>query len=164
MRSGAVPQGLAAIAQAISAAGAVPDIQIGHAGRKASANRPWEGDDHIPNDAPGGWQTISPSAIAFGGGLPKVPAEMTLDDIVRVKADFVASAVRAREVGFKWLELHFAHGYLAQSFFSVHANTRTDAYGGDAEGRGRFLLEACARCATVAGAPAAHRAFRRDRI
>jgi 2,4-dienoyl-CoA reductase-like NADH-dependent reductase (Old Yellow Enzyme family) len=134
-------EGMAAIAKGIKSAGAVPGIQIGHAGRKASANRPWEGDDHIPNDAPGGWQTIAPSPIAFGGNLPKVPTEMTLDDIARVKADFVAAAIRARDAGFEWLELHFAHGYLAQTFFSVHGNQRTDAYGGDAEKRGRFLLE-----------------------
>jgi 2,4-dienoyl-CoA reductase-like NADH-dependent reductase (Old Yellow Enzyme family) len=132
---------MAVIAAAIKSAGAVPGIQIGHAGRKASANKPWEGDDHIPNGAPGGWQAISPSPIAFGGNLPKVPTEMTLDDIARVQADFVSAAIRARDGGFEWLELHFAHGYLAQSFFSVHANTRTDAYGGDAERRGRFLLE-----------------------
>lgn len=134
-------EGLAAIAHGIKAAGAVPGIQIGHAGRKASANKPWEGDDHIATDAPGGWETISPSAIAFGGGLPKVPREMTLADIERVKADFVSAAVRARAAGFEWLELHFAHGYLAQSFFSVHANQRTDGYGGSAANRGRFLVE-----------------------
>ena len=134
-------EGLARIARGIKAAGAVPGIQIGHAGRKASANRPWEGDDHIPLDDPRGWETISPSAIAFGGGLSRVPREMTLADIERVKDDFVAAARRAKEAGFEWLELHFAHGYLAQSFFSIHANQRTDRYGGDATGRGRFLLE-----------------------
>lgn len=134
-------EGMATIAAAIKQAGAVPGIQIGHAGRKASANKPWEGDDHIPDSDPRGWQTISPSPIAFGGNLSKVPTEMTLDDIARVKADFVATAKRARDAGFEWLELHFAHGYLAQSFFSVHANLRTDLYGGDAAGRGRFLLE-----------------------
>ncbi|MET0292240.1 MAG: NADH:flavin oxidoreductase/NADH oxidase [Steroidobacteraceae bacterium] len=136
--------GLARIVRGIEAAGAVPGIQIGHAGRKASANRPWEGDDHIPDGDPLGWETISPSAIAFGGGLPKVPREMTLADIERVKADFVAAARRALAAGFKWLELHFAHGYLAQSFFSAHANRRTDAYGGDALRRGRFLEETLA--------------------
>jgi len=130
--------------QAIKAAGAVAGIQLGHAGRKASANRPWEGDDHIPEGDPRGWQTISPSALAFGGGLPKVPREMTLQDIARVRADFVAAAVRAREAGFEWLELHFAHGYLGQSFFSVHANQRTDAYGGSLENRARFLRETLA--------------------
>jgi 2,4-dienoyl-CoA reductase-like NADH-dependent reductase (Old Yellow Enzyme family) len=136
--------GLADIVTAIKAGGAVPGIQIGHAGRKASANLPWEGDDHIAAGDPRGWETISPSAIAFGANLPKVPKEMTLADIGRVKADFVSAAKRALEAGFEWLELHFAHGYLAQSFFSVHANQRTDAYGGSFENRSRFLLETLA--------------------
>jgi 2,4-dienoyl-CoA reductase-like NADH-dependent reductase (Old Yellow Enzyme family) len=74
---------------------------------------------------------------------------MTPDDIARVQADFVAAAKRALAAGFEWLELHFAHGYLAQSFFSVHANRRTDQYGGDAEGRGRFLLETLAAVRAV---------------
>jgi 2,4-dienoyl-CoA reductase-like NADH-dependent reductase (Old Yellow Enzyme family) len=134
-------EGMARIAASIRAAGSVPGIQIAHAGRKASANRPWEGDDHIPSDQPFGWDTIGPSAIPFGQGLPKVPKEMTLDDIARVKADFVAAAKRALAAGFEWLELHFAHGYLAQSFFSPHSNKRTDQYGGDFAGRSRFLLE-----------------------
>ncbi|EXJ12418.1 NADH:flavin oxidoreductase/NADH oxidase [Nitrincola nitratireducens] len=133
--------GMAAIAQGIKAAGAVPGIQIAHAGRKASANRPWEGDDHIAEDDPRGWQTLAPSAIAFGANLPKQPQKMSIEDIQRVKADFVASARRALEAGFEWLELHFAHGYLAQSFFSAHSNLRTDVYGGDLIGRSRFLLE-----------------------
>lgn len=129
---------------AIKAAGAVPGIQLAHAGRKASANRPWEGDDHIPEGDPRGWQTIAPSAIPFGAHLPKVPRAMTLEDIQRVQADFVASAKRALEAGFEWLELHFAHGYLGQSFFSPHSNQREDAYGGSFEGRSRFLLETLA--------------------
>lgn len=132
---------LAKIARDIKAAGAVPGIQIGHAGRKASANKPWEGDDHIAAGDARGWETLSPSAIAFGNNLPQVPQAMTLDDIARVRNDFVLAAKRARDAGFEWLELHFAHGYLAQSFFSVHANTRTDQYGGDAAGRSRFLSE-----------------------
>ena len=134
-------EGLAQVAQAIKAAGAVPGIQIGHAGRKASANKPWEGDDHIAADDGRGWETISPSAVAFGNNLPQVPRAMTLDDIARVRNDFVQAAIRARDAGYEWLELHFAHGYLAQSFFSVHANQRTDQYGGDAAGRSRFLRE-----------------------
>ena len=64
------------VVRGIKANGAVPGIQIAHAGRKASANRPWEGDDHIPNDAANGWQTIAPSAIPFGAHLPKVPEAM----------------------------------------------------------------------------------------
>lgn len=129
---------------AIKAAGAVPGIQLAHAGRKASANRPWEGDDHIADGDPRGWRTIAPSAVPYGAHLPKVPREMTLDDIARVKADYVAAAKRALDAGFEWLELHFAHGYLAQSFFSVHSNRRADAYGGSAENRGRFLVETLA--------------------
>lgn len=134
-------RGMAVIASQIKAAGAVPGIQIAHAGRKASANRPWEGDDHIADSDPRGWDTLAPSAVAFGANLPKQPKGMTLEDINRVKADFVAAARRARDAGFEWLELHFAHGYLAQSFFSVHANQRTDQYGGNFAGRSRFLLE-----------------------
>ena len=135
---------LAKIAASIKAYGAVPGIQIGHAGRKASAQRPWEGDDHIPEDDPRAWQTIAPSAVAFGANLPRVPRAMTLDDIARVRADFVVAAKRARDAGFEWLELHFAHGYLGQSFFSTHSNQRSDAYGGNLEGRSRFLLETLA--------------------
>lgn len=135
-------KGLAQIASSIKTAGAVPSIQIGHAGRKASANKPWEGDNHIAEDDPNSWQPIGPSSIAFGGGiLPREPKEMTIEDIERVKADFVAAAQRALDAGFEWLELHYGHGYLASSFFSPHANQRTDQYGGNAENRGRFLLE-----------------------
>jgi 2,4-dienoyl-CoA reductase-like NADH-dependent reductase (Old Yellow Enzyme family) len=137
------------VVSAIKQAGAVPGIQIAHAGRKASANRPWEGDDHIPDGDPRGWQTIAPSAVAFGGDLPKVPLAMTADDIARVRADFVAAARRADAVGFEWLVLHFAHGYLGQSFFSPHSNQRTDEYGGSAENRGRFLLETLAAVRAV---------------
>lgn len=134
-------QAFVPVVKAIKAAGSVPGIQIAHAGRKASANRPWEGDDHIAEGDARGWQTIAPSAIAFGGGLPKVPRAMDLDDIARVRQNFVDAAVRARDVGFEWLELHFAHGYLAQSFFSAHSNQRDDIYGGSLENRSRFLLE-----------------------
>lgn len=126
---------------AIKAAGAVPGIQIAHAGRKASANRPWEGDDHIKAGDPRGWATIAPSSVAFGGDLPQVPTAMTPADIERVKGNFVAAARRALAAGFEWLELHFAHGYLAQSFFSTWSNKRDDSYGGDFNGRARFLIE-----------------------
>jgi len=134
-------QAFVPLVQAIKAAGSVPGIQIGHAGRKASANLPWEGDDHIAEGDARGWQTIAPSAIAYGAGLPKLPRAMSLDDITRVRQNFVDAAVRARNAGFEWLELHFAHGYLAQSFFSTHSNQRDDLYGGSVENRSRFLLE-----------------------
>lgn len=129
------------IAAAIKAAGAIPGIQIAHAGRKASANVPWEGDDHIAAGDTRAWQPIGPSAIAFGGDLPRVPREMTVDDIKRVQGDFVAAALRAKDAGFEWLEMHFAHGYLAQSFTSIHSNLRTDEYGGSYQHRSRFTLE-----------------------
>ena len=121
--------------------GAVAGIQIGHAGRKASAARPWEGDAHLPADDPHAWEPIAPSSNVFGGKLTRAPRAMTLDDIRRVREDFVSATKRAQAAGFKWLMLHFAHGYLAQSFFSPLANRREDQYGGSFENRARFLLE-----------------------
>lgn len=147
--SEAQAEGLARIAALIKAGGAVPGIQIGHAGRKAGANRPWEGDDHIPEDDPRAWTPLAPSAIAFGANLPRVPKAMTCEEIARVRDDFVVAAGRARDAGFEWLELHFAHGYLGQSFFSVHSNRRTDDYGGDWAGRSRFLRETLAAVRAV---------------
>jgi len=135
---------LSKIAASIKAAGAIPGIQIAHAGRKASANIPWEGDDHIAADDARAWQTIGPSAIAYGADLPRVPTEMTIADIKRVTLDFAAAARRARDAGFEWLELHFAHGYLAQSFTSAHSNLRTDEYGGSYDKRARFTRETLA--------------------
>jgi 2,4-dienoyl-CoA reductase-like NADH-dependent reductase (Old Yellow Enzyme family) len=125
----------------IEAQGSVPGIQLAHAGRKASASRPWEGDAHLPPEHPDAWQPIGPSDNAFGGKLPRAPRAMTEDDIRRVREDFVVAARRAADAGFKWLVLHFAHGYLAQSFFSPLANRRTDRYGGSFDNRARFLLE-----------------------
>ncbi len=130
----------ARINQFIKQFGAVPGIQIAHAGRKASANKPWEGDDHIETGK-GGWDIIAPSAVPFGGTLSKTPKEMTVKDIVGVQQAFVAAAQRALAAGFEWLELHFAHGYLAHEFYSPLANERTDSYGGSFENRIRFILE-----------------------
>src|SRR3546814_10570118 len=75
------------------------------------ATRPCEGDDHIPEGDPRGWQPIAPSAIPFGANLPRRPRAMTKEDIRRVQQDYVAAARRALAAGFDWLELHFAHGY-----------------------------------------------------
>ncbi len=142
-------EGMTRIVNSIRASGSIPGIQIAHAGRKASANVPWEGDDHMVEDSPNAWCPIAPSAIPFGANLPRTPKEMSLADIQRVQANFVSAAQRARHSGFQWLELHFAHGYLAQSFFSVHSNQRTDGYGGTLEGRCRFLLETLSAVRTV---------------
>ena len=118
----------------------VAGIQIAHAGRKASTNKPWDGNEQIGQDE-GGWDTIAPTAIAFGGKLDKVPKEMTLDDIRRVQSDFVSAAKRALAADFECLEIHFAHGYLAHEFYSPLSNKRTDQYGGSFDNRVRFLLE-----------------------
>jgi len=134
-------EALKPIVASIKAAGAVPGIQIGHAGRKASANRPWEGDDHIPLGQPNSWETMAASAVPFGAGLPRVPREMSVEEIQRVQQAMVRAAERARDLGFEWIQLHFAHGYLAQSFFSPLANQRTDEYGGSPENRNRYLLK-----------------------
>jgi len=131
---------LARIAKFVKEHGAVAGIQIAHAGRKASADLPWNGGAHLA-EAQGGWQTIAPSALAFGGELTKVPRAMTEADIVRVQNDFVATAQRALTAGFQWLELHAAHGYLFNEFLSPLTNQRTDKYGGSFENRTRLLLD-----------------------
>jgi len=131
---------IARINRFIKQHGAVPGIQIAHAGRKASAARPWEGGAHLANDQ-GGWPTVAPSAVPFGGNLNKVPHAMTEADIAKVQNDFVAAAKRAVTAGVEWLELHFAHGYLAHEFLSPLSNQRTDRYGGSFENRIRFAVE-----------------------
>ncbi|HZZ81032.1 MAG TPA: NADH:flavin oxidoreductase/NADH oxidase [Gemmataceae bacterium] len=136
-------EAFARIARFVKQHGAIPGIQLAHAGRKGSASRPWEGNRHIDSDN-GGWDTIAPSAIPFGGTLPKVPHEMTVQDIARVQEAFVSAARRALAAGFEWLELHYAHGYLAHEFYSPLANQRTDTYGGNFDNRIRFLLETLA--------------------
>ena len=118
----------------------VPGIQIAHAGRKASAARPWQGDHHLTEEE-GGWQTIAPSPIAFGQKLWKVPTQMTVEEIGQVRNNFADAAARALEAGFEWIELHAAHGYLCHSFYSPLSNTRTDRYGGSFLNRIRFCVE-----------------------
>jgi 2,4-dienoyl-CoA reductase-like NADH-dependent reductase (Old Yellow Enzyme family) len=131
---------LARIARFMKDHGAVAGIQLAHAGRKASADLPWNGGRHL-SEAQGGWETIAPSAIAFGGDLPKVPRAMTEADILRVRNNFAAAAKRALAAGFNWLELHAAHGYLFNEFLSPLTNRRTDQYGGSFENRTRLLLD-----------------------
>jgi 2,4-dienoyl-CoA reductase-like NADH-dependent reductase (Old Yellow Enzyme family) len=131
---------LARINRFVKQQGAVSGIQLAHAGRKASAARPWEGGAHLPENA-GGWVTVAPSAIAFGGVLDKVPRELSLADIAQVQAGFAAAAKRSLAAGYEWIEVHAAHGYLAHEFLSPLSNHRTDRYGGSFENRIRFLLE-----------------------
>ncbi|WEX09800.1 NADH:flavin oxidoreductase/NADH oxidase [Chelativorans sp. AA-79] len=114
-------------------------IQIGHAGRKASAHKPWDGGRALGvNEDP--WTTIAPSALAFGEGW-HVPREMDEADLERVKVAHVEAARRAERLGFDLLEVHAAHGYLLHQFLSPISNHRIDGYGGSAENRMRFPLE-----------------------
>tara|TARA_Y100001934_G_C12365983_1_gene783470 strand:+ start:2243 stop:3259 length:1017 start_codon:yes stop_codon:yes gene_type:complete len=123
----------------ISKQGAVPGIQIGHAGRKASTSRPWEGTQSLPPSDPSGWQTIAPTDKPYDDWHP--PLSMDTKMIERVLGDFNAAARRAYEAGFKLLEIHAAHGYLGHSFLSPLSNDRSDDYGGSLENRARFLME-----------------------
>jgi len=114
-------------------------IQIGHAGRKASAQRPWEGGRALKPDQ-GAWTTYAPSAIPFAEDW-HTPQAFAAQDFERVLNAFVATAKRAIRLGFDAAELHGAHGYLLHSFLSPLSNQRTDGYGGDFAGRTRFPLE-----------------------
>lgn len=119
--------------------GAVPAIQLGHAGRKASTAVPAEGEGPIGPDA-GGWPVVGPSPLPFSDAFP-VPHELTEAEIAALVDDFRAAAERALAAGFELVELHAAHGYLMHSFHSPVSNRRTDAYGGDLLGRTRFTRE-----------------------
>jgi 2,4-dienoyl-CoA reductase-like NADH-dependent reductase (Old Yellow Enzyme family) len=130
---------LARVARFVAQQGAVPGIQIAHAGRKASTARVWEGGGAV-DDAHGGWQPIGPDDRPFAETYRR-PRAMTLQDIADVRAAFVAAAQRALTAGFTWLEIHAAHGYLLHSFYSPLSNARTDAYGGSFDNRIRLVME-----------------------
>lgn len=114
-------------------------LQLGHAGRKASCNTPWEGGKQLTREQ-GGWQTIAPSAIPFAD-TDAVPEAMSSERIKQLKKAYVECAKRAERLGFDLLELHGAHGYLLHQFLSPLSNQRTDQYGGSLENRMRLLLE-----------------------
>ena len=120
--------------------GAVPAVQLAHAGRKASTARPWDGSSSLA-DEDGGWETIAPTAVDGSEKLWRIPRAMTLADIEATQHAFCDAAVRALEAGFEWLEIHGAHGYLHNSFLSPLTNQRTDEYGGSLENRMRFTLD-----------------------
>jgi 2,4-dienoyl-CoA reductase-like NADH-dependent reductase (Old Yellow Enzyme family) len=142
----------ARLAAIITLGGAVPGIQIAHAGRKASCTTPWEGDSYIP-PGQGGWRTVAPTSGAFPKKDPE-PYALTTEDIGAIVRSFADTARRALAAGFKIAEIHGAHGYLIHSFLSPISNTRNDGYGGDVAGRARFLMEVL----DAAGGPAALRA------
>jgi 2,4-dienoyl-CoA reductase-like NADH-dependent reductase (Old Yellow Enzyme family) len=131
----------------MEAQGAIPGMQIAHAGRKSSQEPPWSGSKAIA-EKEGGWQTIAPSAKAFKEG-DLVPKELTIKEINKITNDFQQAAKRALQAGFKVIELHGAHGYLINEFLSPLSNFRTDIYGGSFENRIRFLLEIVENVRTV---------------
>ncbi|MBF9058314.1 NADH:flavin oxidoreductase/NADH oxidase [Rhodobacterales bacterium HKCCSP123] len=136
--------GHARVAQFVLRHGAIPAIQLGHAGRKAGMQRPWfgngplDGSDFARGDMP--WTPVGPSAMPVAEGWP-VPHELTVPEIRDLVADYVSATHRAREAGYRIVEIHGAHGYLVHSFLSPLSNRRTDAYGGDLKGRMRLALE-----------------------
>jgi len=136
--SGEQAKAFAPITRFIREQGAVPAIQLAHAGRKASTDLPWKGS--APLDAKHrGWQTIAPSALPFAADHP-VPREATTEDLEIVLGQFASAARRSVEAGFEVVEIHMAHGYLLHEFLSPLANRRTDDFGGSLENRCRFPL------------------------
>ena len=132
---------LARVLQAIRSYSDMPlALQLAHAGRKASSQAPWDGGQQIPPGAPLGWKTEAPSAKPHADG-EDLPHALSLDDMARIKGDFVTAAERAARLGFVGIEVHGAHGYLLHQFLSPIANKRIDAYGGSLENRLRYPLE-----------------------
>lgn len=125
--------------------GAVPGVQLSHAGRKASERRPWHGETPVDaedqaerGEAP--WSVIGPSPVPYAEGWP-APSQMSRKDIDEVIAAFGAAARRSFEAGFEMIEIYAAHGFLVHQFLSPISNQRTDEWGGSAENRRRFAVE-----------------------
>jgi 2,4-dienoyl-CoA reductase-like NADH-dependent reductase (Old Yellow Enzyme family) len=115
-------------------------IQLGHAGRKASTDKPWHGGAQIAPNEPNGWQTVAPSPIPFVEN-ENPPAELDRAGLDRIRDAFADSARRAARLDLAAVQLHGAHGYLLHQFLSPLSNKRTDEYGGSLENRMRFPLE-----------------------
>ena len=124
----------------IKSQGSIPGIQLAHAGRKASDNRPWERRGQFSADHINGWPTVAPSAIPFHE-KDQTPLALTIQEIKKLIADFQKAAERAVEAGYQIIEIHAAHGYLIHQFLSPLTNQRNDDYGGSFENRIRLLLE-----------------------
>ena len=115
-------------------------IQLAHAGRKASTEKPWLGGGQIAPGEPNGWQTVAPSAIPFEHG-ENPPIELDSSGLARIREAFAMAAQRAGSLGLAAVQLHGAHGYLLHQFLSPLSNRRSDEYGGSLENRMRFPLE-----------------------
>ena len=139
--------GLQKITNFIHQHGAVAGIQIAHAGRKASHDVPSNGGKQL-SLIEGGWHTVSPSPVPFES-TDVIPDELDKSEISTIIDQFKATALRAKQAGFKILEIHAAHGYLIHEFYSPLSNKRTDEYGGNFENRIRFLLEVIEAVQTV---------------
>jgi 2,4-dienoyl-CoA reductase-like NADH-dependent reductase (Old Yellow Enzyme family) len=139
---------LSRIARFVSAQGAVPGMQLSHAGRKASSDAPWRGGKPL-TPGEGGWLPIwAPSAIPFGDRSP-VPTALDRDGIAAIVRAFRDAASRALTAGFEVIEVHGAHGYLLHEFLSPLSNQRTDEYGGSFENRVRLFVEVVEAVRTV---------------
>lgn len=115
-------------------------LQLGHAGRKASREKPWLGGHQIAADDANGWTTVAPSAVP-ADSRDGAPLALDAEGLARVREGFAAAAVRAARLGIDAVQLHGAHGYLLHQFLSPISNQRTDEYGGSLENRMRFPLE-----------------------
>lgn len=135
---------LARIAAFCRQNGSVPAIQLGHAGRKSSSQRPWIGNgalsgaDGAYGDAP--WQTVSAGSVAVNPAWP-VPNELSIEEMEQMKVSWLRATERVLQADFEIVEVHMAHGYLLHQFLSTVTNQRTDQYGGNLENRLRFPLE-----------------------
>jgi len=132
-------ENLQRITHFIESHGAVPAIQLAHAGRKASCNTPWKRGDYL-NENEGGWKIVGPSALAFKEWAP-IPHVLSISEIKMIIDAFKSAAQRSLKAGFKVIEIHAAHGYLIHQFLSPLSNVRDDEYGGSFENRIRLLIE-----------------------
>lgn len=124
----------------IKSQGTIPGIQLSHAGRKASTNKPWINRDQFKPNEENGWQTVAPSVLTFNE-TDWPPTELSIEEIKTIVNQFKTAAARAIKAGYEIIEIHGAHGYLAHQFFSPLTNLRKDEYGGSFENRVRFILE-----------------------
>ncbi len=131
---------LARVVRFVAAQGAVPAVQLAHAGRKASVRAPWDDGGKPLAPADGGWAHVAPSPIPFADGYA-TPAALDADGIRGIVRAFAAAARRAEAAGFQALELHAAHGYLLHQFLSPLSNRREDAWGGSFDNRTRLVRE-----------------------
>ena len=133
-------ENLKRITSFIEKQGAVPGIQLAHAGRKASISSEWKGNGAFLSPAEGGWEIVAPSAIPFSSATG-TPHELSKEEIKTIITKFGSAVRRALDAGFKVVEIHASHGYLIHEFLSPLSNHRQDEYGGSFANRVRFLLE-----------------------